>query len=194
MAQISVLQGQLDQNKTETQQRPCGEKQGRNYPWRRLSERLMASIEVKDEFIQEDGVHQHDEAQRKDGARNPRLDWQERSADGSTRCFRIERTSESETSSDPAKYVENGPPSNANASASDLWGVFKAMWKAQTAASVERYTGENSLSDFLRGFKIKYPRESWSNRERRDIPVTLLDGPAKMLFGNLPKRIQEGSF
>ncbi|KAK5982585.1 hypothetical protein GCK32_015131 [Trichostrongylus colubriformis] len=194
MAQISVLQDQLDQNKTETQQRPCGEKQGKNYSRRRLGERLMASIEVKDEFIQEDGVHQHDEAQRKDGARNARLDWQGRSADGSTRRFRFERTSESETSSDSEKYMKNGPPSNANASPSDSWGVFKAMWKAQTAASVERYTGKNSLSDFLRGFEIKYPRESWSNRERRDILVTLLDGPAKMLFSNAPKRIQEGSF
>ncbi|KAK5981893.1 hypothetical protein GCK32_022670 [Trichostrongylus colubriformis] len=61
VAQISVLQDQLDQNKTETQQKPCEEKQGKNYSWRRLGERLMASIEVKDEFIEEDGVHQHDE-------------------------------------------------------------------------------------------------------------------------------------
>ncbi|KAK5969903.1 hypothetical protein GCK32_021934, partial [Trichostrongylus colubriformis] len=57
----AVVSDQLDQNKTETQQKPCEEKQGKNYSWRRLGERLMASIEVKDEFIQEDGVHQHDE-------------------------------------------------------------------------------------------------------------------------------------
>ncbi|KAK6018225.1 zinc knuckle [Ostertagia ostertagi] len=74
-----------------------------------------------------------------------------------------------------------------------MWEVVKVMLKAQAAVNVDKYTGKNSLSDFLRTFDIKYPRESWSNRERRDILVTLLDGPAKLMYSNLPKGVQRRS-
>ncbi|KHJ84557.1 zinc knuckle, partial [Oesophagostomum dentatum] len=41
---------------------------------------------------------------------------------------------------------------------------------------------------------FKYPSTVWSDEDRRDIMVNLLEGQAKMLYRTLPNRVKQGSF
>uniref|UniRef100_A0A7I4YMX4 Gag_p30 domain-containing protein n=1 Tax=Haemonchus contortus TaxID=6289 RepID=A0A7I4YMX4_HAECO len=41
---------------------------------------------------------------------------------------------------------------------------------------------------------FKYPKSAWTDSERRDILVTLLEGQAKMLYRTLPKEVKEGPY
>ncbi|CAJ0591630.1 unnamed protein product [Cylicocyclus nassatus] len=72
--------------------------------------------------------------------------------------------------------------------------MFKEVFKAQSVASVPRYTGKNSLSDFLRALEVKFPESVWQDRDRRDILVNHLEGTAKAVFKSLPQSVREGSF
>ncbi|KAK6013063.1 hypothetical protein OSTOST_21686, partial [Ostertagia ostertagi] len=192
MDDMDEEQEQFDKSRSmETEEQPRDNKQGETYSWRRLGERLLASINRKDEEILQSKCDLRQEwPPRNDGPqKHRRRDSQGESDDGATGSSRCEMMSESQFSL--SRRID--PSANVNPS-SEMWEVVKAILKAQAAVNVEKYTGKNSLSDFLRTFDIKYPRKSWSNRERRDILVTLLDGPAKLMYSNLPKGVQEGSF
>ncbi|CAJ0595176.1 unnamed protein product [Cylicocyclus nassatus] len=76
----------------------------------------------------------------------------------------------------------------------DMFTMFKEVFKAQSVASVPRYTGKNSLSDFLRALEVKFPASVWQDRDRRDILVNHLEGTAKAVFKSLPQSVREGSF
>ncbi|KAK6011348.1 zinc knuckle [Ostertagia ostertagi] len=191
---VTLLQEQVkrySQPRAAVEERP-EEAQGKTFSWRKLSERLISSIEHKDGLNMQVPGESHGKT---DGQwKHPSQDLQGGLQDGARKYSLSEKTSESELSFYSEKLEQNDPTSGTNPNHSEMWDIFKAMLKAQTAANVERYTGKTSLNDFLRAFNIKYPQQSWSNHERRDILVSLLDGPAKLMYSNLSRGIQEGSF
>ncbi|VDL73019.1 unnamed protein product [Nippostrongylus brasiliensis] len=76
----------------------------------------------------------------------------------------------------------------------DMFAVFREVFKAQSVASVPKYDGRNSLTDFLRGLEVKFPISVWRDADRRDILANHLTGTALSLFKGLPQHVRNGSF
>ncbi|KAK6018450.1 zinc knuckle, partial [Ostertagia ostertagi] len=89
---------------------------------------------------------------------------------------------------------ESGSQGHMVAQSADVLSGLKEIMKAQCLTEVVKYNGKNSLGDFLRMMDFKYPKSAWTDSERRDILVTLLEGQAKMLYRTLPKEVKEGPY
>ncbi|VDO85475.1 unnamed protein product [Haemonchus placei] len=98
--------------------------------------------------------------------------------------------------SDPHKCCscESGSQGHMMAQTAQMISGLKEVMKAQCLKEVVRYNGKNSLGDFLRTMDFKYPKSAWTDSERRDILVTLLEGQAKMLYRTLPKEVKKGPY
>ncbi|EYB82894.1 hypothetical protein Y032_0348g3182 [Ancylostoma ceylanicum] len=94
----------------------------------------------------------------------------------------------------PSSYTSSCRPASAISQNEDLLRTLKEVLKSQSIAEVKKYDGKSSLTEFLRGLEVKYPRSVWSDTDRRDILLNHLDGSARTHANNLPAEILNGSF
>lgn len=69
---------------------------------------------------------------------------------------------------------------------------YISAFKVQRLAAVQKYSGKNSLVDFLHALEVKFSSSVWGDSDKRDILISHLEATAMLFFKGLPRALKRG--